>query len=275
VPIGAAAIANAIAVQPDGKILLGGTANVSHDRFAITRLNADGSIDGSFGSGGVTTFSQDGAAWGMGLRPDGSIVLAGEVSPSGGGLLDLLSGIGLGGLGARLANGQQYMAAAVLPSGKPDPSFGHGGVVQLPIGVKALCTAVAVQPDGKVVLAGSAFTNTGISATVRLMPNGSPDPSFGVSGISEQPLYNPVNAVALQPDGKVVVAATGPTVIRLDTDGVPDPTFADDGIDRINQVAGNAANGVTIDNATGDIVLSGAATLSGRIELSVVMVRGS
>lgn len=276
VAIGSGASANAIAVQPDGKIVLAGTADDGYDRFAAARLNADGSLDRSFGNGGTATFAQPGAAWGMGLRNDGTIVLAGEYIPgAGSALYNLLSGIGLGSVGRRLTSGEQYMAAALSPAGKPDPSFGNDGVVALPIGVAAACTAIAVQPDGEVVLAGSAFTNTGISATVRLTPNGTLDHDFGVKGISESPLYNPVNAVALAPDGKILVAATGPTAIRLDPGGVPDPTFAANGVDQIGTGTGNAANGVTVDPRTGDIILTGAATLSGRIELSVVRLRGS
>ncbi|HWE34668.1 MAG TPA: hypothetical protein VG410_14345, partial [Solirubrobacteraceae bacterium] len=101
------------------------------------------------------------------------------------------------------------------------------------------------------------------------------DHSFGVGGISYSPLYNPVNAVAAQPDGKLLVAATGPTVIRLGTNGAPDAGFADDGVDTLGQGTGNAANGVTVDRKTGAIVLAGTATIAGRIDLSVIRLRGS
>ncbi|HWE34482.1 MAG TPA: hypothetical protein VG410_13405, partial [Solirubrobacteraceae bacterium] len=220
VPIGTGAIVNAIGVRPDGKIVLGGTAELSYPRFAVVRLNPDGTLDRSFGDGGVVTLSEPGAAWGMGLRKDGSIVLAGTSTAGvGGGLYDLLTSVGLGGVARHLLAGAQYMAAALTPDGRLDPGFGQNGVVQFGIGTEALCTALAVQPDGGVVLAGSAFTTTGVSATVQLLPDGSLDHSFGVGGISYSPLYNPVNAVAAQPDGKLLVAATGPTVIRLGTNG--------------------------------------------------------
>jgi uncharacterized delta-60 repeat protein len=273
-PIGREALANAIAVQPDGKIVLGGTAYQTHNVFAVARLDADGSVDQTFGSHGTTTLAPDAAAWGMGIAPDGRIVLAGESSNSGSGLTAVLNGLGLGAAARKLSDAGQYMAAAVLPNGQPDPSFGEGGVVKLSIGKTALCTAVAVQADGKVVLAGSAFTNKLLVATARLMPDGSLDSGFGDGGISEQVVEEPVNAVTLQRNGDIVIAATGPTAVRLTPGGAPDTSFGVDGIDQIEHAAGNAANGVTVDRKSGDIVLSGTATLSGRMELSVIRLRG-
>jgi uncharacterized delta-60 repeat protein len=271
VPIGAEAIATAVSVEPDGKIVLGGIALKSGEQFALARLNADGSLDTTFGHNGAATFGSNAASWGMAVQPDGKILLGGETSPPGlGALVDSLLGL----INHQLEGGNQFMAIRVLPDGALDPSFGDLGMVIVTIGIKSLATALALQPDGKILLSGNAFTNTPLTATVRLLATGALDPTFGDGGISEQTVANGVNAIALQPDGKVVLAATGPTVIRLNQDGTPDPSFGSGGVVRIEQVRGNAANGVTIQRSTGKIVLSGVATLSGRVELTVARLLG-
>jgi uncharacterized delta-60 repeat protein len=275
VQVGREAVANALAVQRDGKIVLGGIGAIAHNVFAAARLNPDGSVDQSFGNGGVATLPQDGAAWGMALAPDGRIILAGEASVGDNTLFDLLTGLGLGVLSRTLSNNRQYMVAALQPNGKPDTSFGNGGVVRFGIGSTSICTAIAVQPDGRIVVTGSTFSHKLLVATVRLMPNGTFDQSFGTGGVSQQVVEEAVNAVALQRDGDIVIGATGPTAIRLLPNGQPDSGFGTDGVVNIQQVRGNAANGVAIDPRTGNIVLAGVATLSGRLELSVIRLRGS
>jgi len=127
-------------------------------------------------------------------------------------------------------------SAAAAP-GDLDPSFGTGGTLTFkPQGADSLVNDVAVQPDGKIVLAGSANNDF---AVVRLNPNGSPDTSFGNGG---SVLENAVgtnsddlaDAVAIQPDGKIVVAGTSlrqndissfATFLRLNSNGTPDASF--------------------------------------------------
>jgi uncharacterized delta-60 repeat protein len=209
----------------------------------------------------------------MALAPGGDIVLGGEVNPEPQpGLLGTLVGI----LSHNLGLGQEYMAARLSPDGTPDRSFGSDGVVTVPVGVKSVANGVAVEPNGDVVLGGSGFIGKNVvSATARLLPGGGLDPKFGTGGESIQVLAHGINAIATQPDGKLVLAGTGPTAIRLNADGSPDGTFGADGIDWIGNRAGNGANGVTFDRANGDIVLTGGATLSGRVELSVIRLHGT
>src|SRR5262245_30565679 len=93
-------------------------------------------------------------------------------------------------------------------AGALDPSFGSGGAVVTPVGDSSLAqgTAVIVQPDGKVVLAGNSFLADAIYL-VRYGPDGVLDPGFGTDGIVSTPRGNvAVNALVLQPDGKLVVA---------------------------------------------------------------------
>jgi uncharacterized delta-60 repeat protein len=248
VPIGTEAIANAVAVEPDGKILLGGGGLIGDKQFAAIRLNPDGSPDSSFGTAGVTTLGPPGVAWGMAVKPDGKILLGGEQDAAG---------------------SETFMAAQLLPSGAVDQSFGDDGVLEQPIGSKSLATVVALQPDGRAVIAGSAVTSGGIvGAAFRLLPDGSIDPSFGSAGIATFPDHT-VNATALDSSGRIVIAGVGATVTRLRPDGNVDRSFGDDGIARATLGTSDAANGLAIDPATGDLVLAGVATISGRMELCV------
>jgi uncharacterized delta-60 repeat protein len=249
VPIGGAAIANAVAVQPNGQIVVGGTANVSGtNHFAVTRLNANGTLDTTFGTRGVTTLAPAGGAWGMVLQPNGAVVLAGPETYNG---------------------TQAYMAARVLANGTLDPSFGQGGIVTTPIGLTATPDAVALQADGKIVITGDATTSTGVVATERLNPDGSLDATFGSGGIAS---FNGagVNAVAIDGSGRIVLAGVGAAAVRLDGDGSIDTTFGAGGL-AIYQYAGNesAANGLAFD-ASGRIVLAGAATVNGSPEVLVL-----
>jgi uncharacterized delta-60 repeat protein len=252
IPIGSAAIANAISIQPgDGKIVLAGTAAMSHNEFAIARLNANGILDTSFGANGVTTLSPPAAAWGMVRQSNGAFVLVGEEGYSG---------------------TQAYMAARITPTGQPDTSFGTLGIATVAIGSDAIGNAVALQSNGDILITGNAWTNQSMAATVRLLPNGSVDPSFGSAGLSYVPASLAINAIAQQPnDGKLLLVGTGGmTAIRLSANGQLDQAFGTRGITKVDRNNSDAANGVTIDGA-GNAILSGTvASSSGRMELAVV-----
>jgi uncharacterized delta-60 repeat protein len=253
VPIGSGAIANAVARQSDGKIVLAGTAAFAHNEFAVVRLNADGSLDQSFATHGVGTLTPAAAAWGMALQPDGKLVLAGEQSNG---------------------SGQAFMAARFLPGGSPDPGFGSGGIVTVPIGTTAIANAVALQSDGKIVLAGNAFTGTGVAAAVRLLGSGSLDQSFGSAGIATAPMWKAINALAVQRDGKILLAATGASAVRMNSNGSLDQGFGSGGIATAQLGdSSDAANGVTI-QSDGKIVLSGCAHVAGQTVLSLIRLNG-
>jgi uncharacterized delta-60 repeat protein len=253
IAIGSYAIANAVTIDSLGRIDLGGAATVGQNKFAVARLLANGKLDTSFGTGGITTFSNPGAAWGMVQQSDGKLVLAGQAS---------------------LGPIQEYMAARVTASGAPDSSFGFGGTVLIPIGQSATGDAIAIQPDGKLLISGSAFTNTGVAATVRLLPSGFLDLSFGLAGISLVPLFQAVNAITVDRGGKIVLAATGATAVRLMANGFPDATFGNGGVATVRVGTNTAANGVAIAPGTGAVVLSGVTTLYGHTVLAVIRLTG-
>jgi uncharacterized delta-60 repeat protein len=258
VAIGSTSIANAVVIQPDGKIVLAGTALDAHNEFAIARLNPEGALDGSFGSSGTTTFpSYIGGAWGLTLQRDGKLVLAGQTDY----------------MGSRVSGAQQFMAARVSANGSPDSTFGHAGVVTVAVGGTALGYGVAVQGDGKLVLAGPAFTTTGVNAAVRLTSSGGLDPTYGSGGIATVPDWNGANGIILDAAGKVLLPSVGASLLRLNTDGTPDAGFGSAGNVLAKLGTSDAANGAAL-QSDGKIVLAGAATINGRIVISVVRING-
>jgi len=109
--------------------------------------------------------------------------------------------------------------AAQAAPGDLDPSFGTDGSVRfLPSNEDIALRGVAVQPDGKIVLTGGDQTTNSI-LVVRLLENGSFDPSFGSGGVVSTPFpagsFGEGRDVAIQPDGKIVVAgiAKGPSTV--------------------------------------------------------------
>jgi uncharacterized delta-60 repeat protein len=239
----------AIALQPDGKILVGGdtTVNGSSD-FAVARvLNPDGALDTSYGLGsGASLISFEGNTGGDDVgsdivqQPDGRIVVAGWArnGPAG--------GMGV----ARLLN----------PEGTPDASFGAGtGRVQIDFAGGAIAQAVALQPDGKIILAGESG-NTNF-AVARLLPGGSLDDSFGAGGkaVINFAGQSGVSDVALQPDGKIVLvgyAGDNFGVARLQPNGSLDTTFGSGGKTEIGY--GPVAYGVALAmQPDGKIVVAG------------------
>lgn len=209
----------AIALQPDGKILVAGR---SDGDFVLLRLNADGSADTGFGSAGRVRIDFAGGtdvARALLVMPDGKIVIGGEASAAGSttgidfalarcnpdGSLDAGFGIAgklttamktgsgtdavhalalqtVGGAPRILAVGGEgdFMAARYTDSGALDAGFGSGGrIVGLFNANIGSANAVALMPDGRAVLAGHIGHQT---ALVRLNLDGSLDASFGAGG---------------------------------------------------------------------------------------------
>jgi len=158
--LGAADLALSMVVQSDGKIVAAGwSSNGSDEVFALVRYATDGSLDPSFGTGGkVTTdlgaVNDDGES--VVVQSDGKIVVAGY------------SGIG---------STRDVALVRYATDGSLDPSFGTGGKVITDIGgVDAGGTEVAVQSDGKIVVAGWSYNGSNDDfALVRYMGGWSPD----------------------------------------------------------------------------------------------------
>jgi uncharacterized delta-60 repeat protein len=183
--------ARAVAVQPDGKIVMAGysafNALYTIMDFLVARFNANGSIDLSFGFNGSYLLDfMNGAdsAAALALAPDGKIVVAGSVW-----------------------NGVRYDwgVARFTNTGQPDPTFDSDGKVFFGFGLDNGLSAVAVQPDGKILAAGHAGRDF---AVVRLTESGQIDSSFGQGGFTLTDLggTDVINALALAPNGWIYAA---------------------------------------------------------------------
>jgi len=244
---------HALALQPDGRILIGGAfTNVSGtNRSGIARLNSDGSIDRFFNPGAGV----DNPVFAIALQPDDKILIGGAFATVDGwmrfgvarlntnGTVDATFDPGSGANGnvyalALQADGKILIGgeftlvdgvprsrlARLLPNGRLDTSFAPTVIGSV--------RAILVQPDGRIVVGGS-FTNVnGVTRNylARLLPDGSLDSSFlaGMAGADSA-----VFALAQQPDGKLLVAGdfthfnevTRNRLTRLNPDGSNDPTI--------------------------------------------------
>ena len=185
-------VAAALAIQPDGKLVAAGRGGTAFD-FAVARYNANGSLDASFGTGGKVTTSILGSdeARDLVLQPDGKLVAAGS------------TGTGLA--------APDFALVRYLPNGSLDPTFGFFGVVTTDFGGSDRAAALQLQPDGKLVAAGTAAGNifaTGDFGLVRYTTSGGLDPTFGSGGKATTDFGNTDGAAALviQPDGRLVAA---------------------------------------------------------------------
>jgi uncharacterized delta-60 repeat protein len=201
--LGASESAAAVALQPDGKIVTAGTrfidtAQDSHDAdFAVVRFtNPQGTADASFGGGsgvGIGDLGGRDIVGALALEPDGGILVAGGSDAVG-------------------SNEDFAVARFTDPQGTLDPSYGTGGKTLVDFGADAEAGAAVLQPDGKLVVAGTIFRpgNRDIGL-VRLQPDGSLDTTFGTNGKVIFDLGgtdDKAAGVALQADGKIVVAGT-------------------------------------------------------------------
>jgi uncharacterized delta-60 repeat protein len=215
--VGATDFINAIAIQPDGKIVaVGYTQNAGNNDFAIVRYNADGSLDTSFGSGTGKVTTAIGAssesAQSVVILSNGKILVAGSSFIGGGFDIALV----------------QYNADGTL-----DTSFGGGtGISTSGIFGSDEGYALAVQSDGRILVAGG--TNNDF-ILARFLSNGLLDTSFGTSGSVTTDFAGGNDralSMSLQSDGKILLggyAFSGTSfdfaVARYNTDGTLDTTF--------------------------------------------------
>ena len=240
-------VANDVTIQPDGLIVLAGRATLDRPRgddfddLLVVRLLTNGQPDPSFGLGGQVVTDVGGLtneAQNVVVQPvDEMIVLSGSSRNPGS------SGVGID---------HHTDIARYGPNGQPDPTFGNGGTLTLDAFVGA---DLAVQPDGRLLLVGTADTTPPTSppnsvtelSVMRLQQDGTPDETFGDHGttnvsvtaltsVTGDPGRDVGAALALQPDGRIVIAgATGDpnsnfAVARLLPNGTLDPDFTDTGV---------------------------------------------
>jgi uncharacterized delta-60 repeat protein len=257
VDIGPYSLANAVLIQPDGKIVLAGTTQQDHIEFAAARLNRNGTLDSSFGQNGTVTLpDQTGGAWAATLQSDGKIVLAGQADYD----------------NPPVQNAQQFMAARLNPDGTLDTTFAQNGIALIPVGQTALGFGIAQENNGKLLLAGIAFTFTNANATVQLNPDGTLDSTYANNGIATVLTTAGANGLILDPTGRAIIPIVGPGAERVNPDGTADTTFATTGIALIKTLTGGA-NGAAL-QPDGKIIIAGAVKVNGRTEINVVRLNG-
>jgi uncharacterized delta-60 repeat protein len=224
-PLGVTGIEGGVVLaQPDGKAIVSLRRNTGYGGYgAIVRYNADGTLDTAFGSGGqiVPPIYAYSGVLSAALQADGKILVA----------------------GCKCGTGYDFALVRYNADGSLDTSFGVGGIAQTDIGgwgsYYDYATAVAVQADGKIVVAGMTGTYwptpSWTSVLVRYNADGSLDTSFGAGGKVLDSL-GPTEGVSLAFDaagrvltfGQAYIAGTWQTsnvLVRYSAGGAPDPSF--------------------------------------------------
>ena len=236
-------IATSVAVQPDGRFVVGGwvLSNNSTDRdIALARYLPDGTLDGTFGTGGRVVLD----------------VAHGH---------DSVSAVAVDGQGRILATGfttgaggdEDIMVVRFNPDGTVDDTFGAGGVARATdfdglLPADEIGNDLVILPDGRIAVAGERFVSTSnVQFAIAVFdPSGNLDPSFTGDGVLITPAASSgtssATAIALMPDGDTFDLVAGGTarvsnadqfaVVRVNLNGTLDSTFDGDG--RLNTTMG-------------------------------------
>ncbi len=219
----------AVAPAPNGQLIIGGSRN-ANDAYQVYRLNSDGTLDPAFNSGAASTQAAlNFFIRAVVLQADGKVLVGGD-------------GFDRVGNGTRILvrlNTDGTLDAAFAPVLADENVFGGNGGITTNTGIR-------LQPDGKIVIAGSFDNVNGVSvpAVARLNPDGSLDAAFSPSGFSikfssTSTRSSAIRSVTLQPDGKMVLGGrfnpqqdpagvNGTTyqyLVRLNPNGSLDSTF--------------------------------------------------
>jgi uncharacterized delta-60 repeat protein len=230
--------ATAVAVQPDGKIVVAGWVQSGADMttadFAVARYNPDGTLDSDFGTGGMVTSDFAGStdlAHAVAIQADGRIIVAGEA-----------------------ISGTQNSFALIRYNndGAIDTSFGNGGKVLTTFSDRdSRAYEIVLQPDQKIAVAGDSFHTPAPSlddsdfALARYNSDGSLDVSFGTGGLVTTDFLSfgdGARSLVRQRDGKLIAAGSAHTTMngsgdfalaRYNLDGTLDTTFGPNGDGRV------------------------------------------
>ena len=247
----------AVVIQSFAITVAGRSSNGSTEDFAVVRYNLSGALDLTFNGTGkrITPVCGDNdEGWSMALQA-GKIVVAGYATDIG--------------------TNRDFALVRYNSDGTLDTSFDGDGIkTQDIVDLQAQLWDLAVQADGKVVAVGHARWNATLdgSAIARYGTNGALDPSFGSNGRVLFPITGGANAVAVQPDGKiVVVGAYGAafSTLRLNADGSTDGTFG--GGDLVDTAIGTSATAYAVALQTdGKILVAGTATIGSQTDVALV-----
>lgn len=269
--------AEKILIQNDGKFVLGGYIN---DKFGLSRVNADGSIDATFGENGYVQSDlldeggviRNSYIIDLALQNDGKIVAVGFMSST---------------------SYSDLAVARYNADGSLDNTFNGSGFVAVHYGHGAdFGTTVKIQPDNKIVVGGhKEFEEVeGVPeydiVVTRFNTNGTPDESFGNNGVTLIRAVSETNYmsdIALQNDGKIVF--TGQVISqsqtkydivtgRLNSDGTLDPSFGNAGIKIYDIAEGSIEQIKALElNDNGNILLAGYLTQGEYTTRQIIVMR--
>lgn len=250
----------------------GGTTAPSAPFTVVASSTAPGALDRGFGPGRVTVgISNDDAVRAVLVQPDGKVVVAG-----GGGFLHWYFGS---------STWWKSGLARFNPDGTLDSSFGTEGIVKPHLGDgDTSLQALALQPDGKLVVAGRAWNGTNIGfAVLRLLADGTLDTSFGGNGVVTTPVGTGerdggATAVVVGPAGRIIVAGKAwngsdfdLALARYLPDGTLDPTFGGDGVVTSPVGPGDDVANALVRQPDGRLVVAGeTAAAAGGSDVAVV-----
>jgi uncharacterized delta-60 repeat protein/CSLREA domain-containing protein len=218
---------NALAIQPDGKIVVvGHNGDPANIEFKVARFNPNGTLDNTFDGDGVVVTpigSGTDAAYSVAIQTDGKIVVSGRSD----------------------SNPVFVTTWAVVrynPNGSLDNTFDNDGIIIPPSRGNAITDALAIQTDGKIVIAHNNYNGSAyILEVLRYNTDGSPDTNFGSGGVIRTTVGTNVEqvSVAIQTNGRIVAACSSFTsnsagydfwVVRYNGNGSLDTTFGSSGL---------------------------------------------
>ncbi len=223
--------------------------------FSVVAFGQAAEYDTSFSENGIATISNgifDAKGHALAIQTDGKIVIGGRVH------LDFGLQWGFG-------------VARFKSDGTVDSSFGINGMVVLEVGDQsyATLTSIAIQQDGKIIGAGWAEDSVTQRdfALVRYKTDGSLDSTFGSDGIvltDSDKRNNEINGIALQADGKIIVAGENYSdnwnrfaLARYNSDGTLDPSFGDNGIVAFKAGSSHCGANALVVDTNGKIIVAG------------------
>ncbi|MBS1657101.1 MAG: T9SS type A sorting domain-containing protein [Bacteroidetes bacterium] len=260
-------VAQSIVQLPNGRILIAGNTVdlMGNSSIGIIRLKPNGKIDRSFSDSGEELIIS-GSCSKVLVQPDEKILLGGWITQG---------------------TSKRLCVWRLNPDGTPDHAFGTNGFRSAEFGGNSTCNALALQPDGKILIGGSDmnfYTCHSTLSVARINADGTLDNSFGTAGklsvaLPNQSVDCPV--ILLQSNGKIIVTAKLDTNInqlfsrskffsmRLNGDGSIDKSFAHDGIQiQSNSNDDNFSSAAILSD--GSIILAGESEFNGFKSASVL-----
>ena len=247
--------AQAVATTADGHILVAGDGC---GRIALGRLQHDGDLDPTFGTNGLvlTDVRALKDVTGIALDPSGNIYVAGDNQAG------------------------DVVVARYRKGGALDDRFAHDGVRVVSVPDDAHVSAIALQQDGSVLVAGRTYRSPEYPLlrpfVARLLPNsGKLDPSFGTDGVALLDVEGAFTALTVENDQPVAVGWIQRRVVvaRFTSAGLPDGTFGPGGIRKEDLIPGccDRAFGVTV-ASSGDLLVAACAGCSARSQYGVAVL---